>query len=201
LQSTAGLDVSASDLRGHSVFELRELLPAILARAGVVLDRRGIVRLAEFARRSRVGARVQLSGAWEVTRSRDALQLRSAGVRQPTPKALGLSQPTSWFGWRFSPSGRERVDNSWGASLPLDRPLAVRAWRAGDVMIAGAKARRRKVKELLSRAGITGADRAYWPVVVAGDDIVWIPGVRRSEEAADSAAQPGLSFVCEYLNR
>jgi len=68
-------------------------------------------------------------------------------------------------------------------------------------MIAGAARRTRKVKELLSRAGVTGHDRMNWPVVTVGDDIIWIPGVRRSEVAADSAGQPWLSFLCEYLNR
>jgi tRNA(Ile)-lysidine synthase len=200
-QSPAGLDVSAAAIQRYSVFELRELLPAIVARAGAVLDRRGIVRLAEFARNSRVGARVQISGAWEVTRSRDVLQLRAAGGEWPTPSALQLSQSTTWAAWRFSPIRTERVDDLWVASLPSDRSITVRAWRPGDVMVAGARARRRKVKELLTRAGITGYDRAGWPVVIAGDDIVWIPGVRRSEIAADSAGRPGLSFVCEYLNR
>jgi tRNA(Ile)-lysidine synthase len=85
--------------------------------------------------------------------------------------------------------------------LPSNRPVIVRAWRAGDVMVAGATPRRRKVKALLSRAGITGHDRINWPVVVAGEEILWIPGVRRREIAADSAGQAGLSFVCEYLNR
>lgn len=200
-QSSPGLDVRARALHDFSVFELRELLPAIVARGGAVLDRRGIVRLAEFARRSRVGARAQLSGAWEVTRSRDALQLRAFRGDGPTPMRLALSQSTTWSTWRFSPTQAERVDNVWGASLPTDRTITVRAWRPGDVMVAGIKARLRKVKELLTRAGITGYDRASWPVVLAGEEIVWIPGVRRSERTADSAARPALSFVCEYLNR
>ena len=201
LRQGAGLDVNSSALKRHSVYELRELLPAILSRAGAVLDRRAIVRLAEFARRSRVGARVQLSGGWEVTRSRDALQLRSVRVRQPTPMALELSRATTWAEWRFSPIATQRVDGVWGALLPADRPITVRGWRPGDVMIAGSRARPRKVKELLSRAGITGHDRANWPVVVVGDEILWIPGVRRSESAADSTSPSGLSFSCEYLHR
>ena len=201
LEFEPGLDVGADGLEGFSVFELRELLPAIVARAGAVLDRRGIIRLAEFARRSRVGARVQLSGAWEVTRSRSALQLRVSRSGEPTPATLALSQTTTWGGWRFSPLAGARVDTPWGAMLPRNRSVTVRAWRAGDVMVAGAKSRPRKVKALLSRAGITGHDRINWPVVVAGEEILWIPGVRRSEIAADSAGQAGLSFVCEYLNR
>jgi len=201
LRPGAGLDVDASALGGYSIFELRELLPSVLARAGAVLDRRGIVRLADFARRSRVGGRMQLSGAWEVIRSRRALQLRASSAVEPTPTRLQLSQPTTWGEWRFSPTTAPRVESVWEASLPTDRPVTVRGWRSGDAMVAGSRARRRKVKELLSRAGITGYDRAHWPVVVAGDEIVWIPGVRRSENSADSAGRPGLSFVCEYLSR
>jgi tRNA(Ile)-lysidine synthase len=200
-KSGEGLDVGVSELSRHSVFELRELLPAILARAGAVLDRRAIVRLAEFAQRSRVGARAQLSGDWEIVRSRNALQLRRAPGALPTATRLGLSESTLWSAWRFSPVSEVRVQDVWCARLPADRALTVRAWRQGDVMAAGTSRRIRKVKELLSRAGVTGHDRASWPVVVAGDDIVWIPGVRRSEVAADSAGQPGLSFACEYLNR
>lgn len=195
------LDVSAGGLERYSAFELHVLLPAILSRAGVVLDRRGIIRLAEFARRARVGARVQLSGAWEVTRSRDALQLRPSIIDQPTPATLTLSQSTTWGRWRFSPLGGGHVDAPWGARLPTDRPVTVRAWRAGDVMCVGAAARLRKVKELLSRAGITGHDRTTWPVVLVGDEILWIPGVRCSEIVASSAGQAGLSFLCESLNR
>ena len=201
LESDQGLDVGAAGLKGCSVFELRELLPAIVARGGAVLDRRGIIRLAEFARRSRVGARVQLSGAWEVTRSRSALQLRASSSGEPTPATLALSETTTWGGWRFSPLAGVRVDTPWGAVLPNNRPVTVRAWRAGDVMVAGATPRPRKVKTLLSRAGITGYDRVNWPVVVAGEEVLWIPGVRRGAIAADSAGQAGLSFVCEYLNR
>jgi len=89
----------------------------------------------------------------------------------------------------------------WRARLPAGQPLTIRAWRHGDVMVAGTTRRARRVKELLSKAGVTGHDRVNWPVVTVGDEIVWIPGVRRSDVAADSAGQPGLSFLCEYVNR
>jgi len=201
METRKGLDVDANALGRCSVFELREILPAVLARAGCVLDRRGIIRLVEFARHSRVGSRMQLSGDWQVVRSRDALQLRASTDTPPTPTALALSESTNWAVWRFIPTSAERLEDPWRARLPAGRPLTIRAWRRGDVMIAGAARRTRKVKELLSRAGVTGHDRMNWPVVTVGDDIIWIPGVRRSEVAADSAGQPWLSFLCEYLNR
>ena len=58
----------------------------------------------------------------------------------------------------------------------------------------------RKVKQLLSRAGVTGHKRAGWPVVLAGDEIVWIPGVRRSN-ITERLGTAGLPFICEFIDR
>jgi len=52
----------------------------------------------------------------------------------------------------------------------------------------------------LSRAGVTGHKRAGWPVVLAGDEIVWIPGVRRSN-ITERLGTAGLPFICEFIDR
>lgn len=57
----------------------RLLWPAIAARAGVALDRRGIARAAEFASRGdsiTVGGRIQLAGRVTIERTRSTLVLR-----------------------------------------------------------------------------------------------------------------------------
>ncbi|MDB4875868.1 MAG: tRNA(Ile)-lysidine synthase [Gemmatimonadetes bacterium] len=206
---TAGLDVCASALSARSVTELCILWPAIAAHAGLALDRRGIVRLAEFTKDGRVGSRIQLSGGWEVTRSRDALQLRASNEDKPTPEPLALSNDTQWGDWFFRPAsqdasaevGSDIGSDSWSAWLPIDRPLSVRIWEAGDAMASPDGSPPRKVKHFLSDAGVTGHERTGWPVVLAGDQIVWIPGVRRSDAATVRSGRPGLPFVCEYFNR
>jgi len=71
----------------------------------------------------------------------------------------------------------DELDAAW---LPTDRPLSVRIWEAGDAMVSNG-ATPRKVKHFLSDAGVTGHERTAWPVVLAGDQIIWIPGVRRSD--------------------
>jgi tRNA(Ile)-lysidine synthetase-like protein len=81
--------------------------------------------------------------------------------------------------------------------LPVDATLTVRGWRPGDRMrVAGANAARR-VKRFFADARIAGPDRAGWPVVLAGDEIVWIPGVRRSDAATVRSGRPGLRYTCE----
>jgi tRNA(Ile)-lysidine synthase len=63
----------------------------------------------------------------------------------------------------------------WGPwSLRSERPgLAVRGRRPGD-RLAG---RRKKVQDLLVDAKVPRSERDGWPLVVAGDDVVAVPGV------------------------
>jgi tRNA(Ile)-lysidine synthase len=100
-------------------------------------------------------------------------------------------------GWRFRRTDAESRATERGAWLPADRALTVRAWRAGDRMRWGEAARR--VKRFFADARVPGRDRPGWPVVLAGGEIVWIPGVRRSDAATDRPGQPGVHFLCERI--
>ena len=198
----SGIDVDLAFFEGQTSGAAAMLWPAVAARAGATLDRRGIERLAAFTVSGRAGARVQLSSGWLATRSRDAIRLRRAPVldAEPTGSVLGLSHGTRFGDWTFS-AAAEPESTAWSARLPGDRPLSIRAWRPGDAMGNHADGRPRKVKELLSRAGVTGHHRSGWPVVLSGDEIVWIPGVRRIDAAPARSGRPGLTFLCEYINR
>ena len=63
--------VARKDLAGYDAESLRTLWPAIAARAGVVMDRRGTHRLAEFTMNCHTGSSIQLSGGVEVRMFRD----------------------------------------------------------------------------------------------------------------------------------
>jgi tRNA(Ile)-lysidine synthetase-like protein len=197
----AGLDVDVASLARYSPDGLSILWPAIVARVGLALDRRGTARLAAFTGLSRTGSRVQLSGGWEVVRSRDAFQLRASGHRQQAEDSLGSSSTVSWGDWTFRSATSDVGTDSWSAWLSVDRPLTVRPWQPGDAMSDRAGKPARKVKRLLSDAGVTGHERSGWPVVLAGDQIVWIPGIRRGDAATARSGRPGLAFICEHVNR
>ncbi len=81
--------------------------------------------------------------------------------------------------------------------LPADVPLAVRAWRPGDRMRARAGGTARRVKRFFADARVPGMDRAGWPVVLAAGEIVWIPGVRRSDAATVQPGRPGVRYECD----
>ena len=105
-----------------------------------------------------------------------------------------------WGRWSFVRAGSGDVGDAWRAVLPSDCPLVVRAWRHGDRMIGRGGAARR-IKRFFSDAGIIGPNRIGWPVVLAGEEIVWIPGVGQSRIAAGSTGTPGLVYSCELNYR
>jgi len=199
-EAGTALDVSVEPLVAHSSSSMSVLWPVLAAKVGLVLDRRGLERLTAFTSASRVGARMQLSGGWEAARSRDAIQLRRQAEVPPTAHPIDSRSALDWGLWSFRP-GMAATGDPWTAWLPIDLPVTVRAWRAGDAMVVRRGSRPRKVKRFLTDAGVSGHERAVWPVVIAGDEIVWIPGIRRSDAASERPGMPGLPFSCEYQYR
>jgi tRNA(Ile)-lysidine synthase len=206
-RTARAVDIGVAAIRDLDAEQLAVVWPAVAARIGVALDHRGIRRVSSFSRDARVGARIQLSGGWEVVRSRHVLRLQASvgAARMTTEAVLDLSAATTWGGWTFwagdppsSVSSTAPEPSEWDARLPVDRPLRVREWRPGDRLISGSGATGRKVKRLLNDAGVTGHERSGWPVVLSGDRIVWIPGVRRSDAATaqSEAGGPILAFSC-----
>jgi tRNA(Ile)-lysidine synthase len=58
----------------------------------------------------------------------------------------------------------------------LAGPLRVRNWRAGDRFWPAHTKSPKKVKELLQERHVAQPQRALWPVVLSGDEIVWVRG-------------------------
>jgi tRNA(Ile)-lysidine synthase len=196
------MDVATRPLQAFTEHELRLLWPAIAARVGLTLDRRSIQRVAAFTCTGRVGSRIPVVDGWQIIRSRDAFQVRASPAESGSMVSLTANGAVVGEGrWSFRLADRDRPNDLWSAWLPLDAGLSVRPWLPGDNMAVARGEPARKVKRLLSRAGITGHDRQGWPVVLAGNEIVWIPGVRRADAASARSGRPGLPFVCEFHRR
>jgi tRNA(Ile)-lysidine synthase len=190
--------VATTMLQDYDPEALRALWPAIAARAGIVLDRRGTEGLARFTRMARAGDRMQLSGGLEVLRRHDDVVVRQPGNDAPAAAALG--DGLEWGRWRFSKrraaAGGAPAD-AWSAMLAAPETLIVRGWRDGDRMRGAGDAEPRRVKRFLRDAGLVGPERQGWPVVVRGEEVVWIPGVRRSDAATVRSGRPEAVYVCE----
>ena len=183
---------------------LHVLWPALAARAGVVLDRRGTERLTSFTIQSRRGGRIQLSGGAEVERHRDELIVRRRTERAEQLQPRPLGNAMRFGAWRFVRArDAEGGAEEWVAALPTDRPLRVRTWRAGDRMVPTGEQEggARRIKRLFREAGVEAGIRSGWPVVLSGDEIVWVPGVRRGIAATVRSGRPVAVYRCERIDR
>jgi tRNA(Ile)-lysidine synthase len=186
---------------------LAMLMPALVARAGITLDRRGLFRLTSMVR-STAGSRGQISGGYESVRSRDALEIvrlarvadRSIRLRPTGETVFGgfRFQAESAKGRRTHSVGLEAPDH-WRIYIPKSAELVVRQWHPGDRLTTDLMGGRRRVKRFFADAGIVGPLRIGWPVVVCGDDVVWIPGVRASQKAIRREARM-IQYKCERVS-
>ncbi len=72
--------------------------------------------------------------------------------------------------------------------------LAVRGRRPGDRLApAGMKGRHQRLQDLFVDRRVPRAEREAWPLVVLGDEVIWVPGLRLSERA--SMALPEHDWV------
>lgn len=90
-----GVSVDAHELVGYDLPSLAVLWQALAAGAGVTLDRRGTAHLAVFTRTAKVGAVTQVSGGFEVQRSRFSLVVRRPGYRPSRPDPLAVRRPAT----------------------------------------------------------------------------------------------------------
>jgi tRNA(Ile)-lysidine synthase len=59
--------------------------------------------------------------------------------------------------------------------------LKVRNWRAGDRFWPAHRKSPKKLKELLLEKRVLHAEKAVWPVLLSGDEIVWVRGLPVAE--------------------
>ena len=214
-----GFRVARHELATYDSAALCVLWPAIAARAHVTLDRRGTQRLAQFTTHGAPGARIQVSGGIEVVRDRESFVFRRLPTAHTDRAEVPLDGVVEFGGWRFLPVGSDeprrgdpstvetleegfRVDERgcWTCDLPVRTRLSVRSWRAGDRMRSREGGPARRVKRFLGDAHVPGPSRGGWPVVLADDEIVWIPGVGRTVAAPERSGRPVIRYTCERFD-
>lgn len=185
------------------------LWPACFARLGVVLDARGTRELVRFSASRRRGARVTVAGgAIAIREGHGATEWFQ--LRQPSHERF---QPWGWTGeadrlplrlgpWRLrrlpTEEARSVGDDKWVFGAPVGATVTVRGWRAGDrIRTAGAPAGRR-VTRYFSDAHVSVLDRSDWPIVLAGDSLLCVPGLCRSVAAPHRPGWPdSIWYRCE----
>ena len=180
----AGVSLDIVRLGGQSVAVQRRLLRYAAVQLGVSLEFAAVESLRRLAVEGRAGQRLALPGPLMAERTPRELRLMpgtpekasGASRSQSTQSAVELPVPgeAEAFGWRFRAEARQT------AGQLTDQAAAsatIRVWRAGDRVTLRYSSGPRKVKEVLERLKVSGADRLAWPVIEWQGKIVWMQGV------------------------
>jgi tRNA(Ile)-lysidine synthase len=198
----ATIVIAQAELARHGASSLSVLWAALAGRVGLALDRRGTHRCTSFTMKQPHRGAIPLAGGWMLEARGSELVLRRARSTDPGVSELPADEGTTvtWGEFRFTAAEGPGDADRWSAAIAGSAPIVVRRWRAGDRLAASGGHGPRRVKRYLTEAGVAGSDRAGWPVVEQGGEIVWIPGVRRSDAATARSGRPLRHYLCERAN-
>jgi tRNA(Ile)-lysidine synthase len=170
----------------------RRAVKAVGDLAGLPLEFKHVEEILHFAAgESNSGKQLSLPLGWKVIREPEALAFLTPDLRTQERIPTDYEYPLPLPGRAIVPEVGVVVEAMRVKSAPeiagsdsdhllnsslVSKELAVRNWRPGDrywpVHTKGPK----KIKELLQERHITGEERKLWPVVVSGNEIVWVRG-------------------------
>ena len=149
--------------------------------------------------------RLSIPGGWDFVKEYAVLRLEE---KRRKPSRLGYSYPLPHQGELVIPEAGMKLKSSCHACAAPARPrseleavfdlallpesLVVRNFRPGDRFHPLGMRGRKKVKELFIEKRLPLSARPTYPLVLAGEEILWIPGCARSAVAAVS---PGTRAV------
>jgi tRNA(Ile)-lysidine synthase len=159
-------------------------LPPALARLTVV-EMAGApigTRLPEILALSRHGTQtLDLGGGLRAVAEYGQLRFDHGPPAPPQPAVLTVPGSVAYG------SGRLTCEQADDGPLDADRlgpELAVRPWQAGDRMRPLGLGGSRALQDLFTDRKVPRERRATVPVVLAGDEIAWVPGVATGERFA-----------------
>jgi tRNA(Ile)-lysidine synthase len=186
----------------------RRIIKAVGEHAAIPLEFKHVEEILRFSGGQKgSGKELRLPLGWKVERYPDRLVFVTPDLRESAPAQdyeYSLSVPGSVeiceTGSRIeaqSVSGCKDNDERYNPEHLLDAdslpgPLRVRNWRAGDRFWPLHTKSPKKIKELLQERQVPQPQRRLWPVVVSGDEIVWLRGF---PPPARFAAKSGCNAV------
>jgi tRNA(Ile)-lysidine synthase len=186
------MDASVSRIwfLGESPAVQRRLIKAIGEVAGIPLEFKHIEETLRFAaEEGKSGKELSLPLGWKVVRHPEELLFVTPDLRGPAPAQdydyplpipgeTAVAEAGLAIEVQFIPAAQAEGYNPDrlldADSLP--GLLRVRNWRAGDRFWPAHSKSPKKIKELLQELHVEQPQRRSWPVVVGGDEVLWVRG-------------------------
>ena len=199
---------------GEPIAVQRRMVKAIGEHAGIPLEFKHVEEILRVAAEDDASSKeLSLPLGWKLLREPERLIFVTPDLREPVPPR-DYDYPNSRFpvGVPVYEAGssvelrRVPADEQPGynpdhlldaESLP--GPLRVRNWRPGDRFWPAHTKSPKKIKELLQERHVAQAERRSWPVVVSGDEIVWVRGFPTSARLRAKPGRGAILIVDEAL--
>ena len=175
---------------GEPIAVQRRLVKAIGGHAGIPLEFKHVDEILRVAAEdSPVGKELSLPLGWKLALRPDELVFLTPDLREaPLPRDYEYELPLPGQINVYEAGSSIVVQRiaadeqpGYNADHLLDAesvpgPLRVRNWRPGDRFWPAHTKSPKKIKELLQEHKVAQPERIFWPVVVSGDEIVWVRG-------------------------
>ncbi len=184
---SAGAVTSTLDINTLAELPLavqRRVVRAVAESLGVRLEFRHVEETLDLASGCRAASEVMLPCGWMARRRKSRLLLERAPARAtanyeyglPVPGRVEVSETGTVFEAVLADSSAGYNPEHFFDPEFLGTELRVRNWRAGDRFWPAYTKAPKKIKELLQEQHVSGSERNLWPVVVRGEEIVWVRG-------------------------
>jgi tRNA(Ile)-lysidine synthase len=188
--SGAGVAIEVSRLAALAPAVQRRLVRHAAQQFGAALDFAATEAVRSLALGGRAGQRLALPQSLCAERTARELRLSVA----PEPAAKGecplaqeprytvaipgvIDAPELGLHLRIALATPEVHENGMVGDSVQPETATLRNWKPGDRVRLRYSSGLRKVKEVLERKHVTGTERAIWPVLEAGGQVVWMKGV------------------------
>jgi tRNA(Ile)-lysidine synthase len=198
-----GISVAASVLADYDSALGQAVILALARRVGCRLGPSRVGRVLDLIRKGVSGSAVPLGARWmaELAFGRLHISQRNAGPMTGEWTLAGAHGAGDWGRWRFrwepgqAPKYQERTGLTAWFTLA---PLTVRGWIQGERVRPLGGTGRRLIVRCFQDVGVPRSRRASWPVLAHSDDILWIPGVCRSDARLPAGGTEALRVDAEY---
>jgi tRNA(Ile)-lysidine synthase len=176
------------------------LLRALAREAGCLLGFERAKQLLDFVRSGQSGRVMELGQGWEAELSFERVRLlQTPAIGQPAMMACGegTEGAVSWGGWGFTWQAElagkvaRREFETWVTPGAMN----IRGAQPGDRLNPLGGVGGRKIRRLLMEERVPFRERSRFPIIVRGDQVLWVPGVCRSSTAVPNQGEAAVRIV------